>query len=201
MKYFIKVILLFSFLLSMISGCSDESTSPSENSGEIWPLKVGNQWIYKNHIIDSIGAPERVVLDTTTVIEMKVINNESWYKFYQDGIVQFKTYFRNRPDGLWAINGDESALIYKYPAKVGDVIFENEDEKLEVISVNTSITTPAGTFICYAYKETDYREIDGKIETTEKINYLSPDIGPIAGTVTSANIIKLRSELISYTLK
>ncbi|HYF02255.1 MAG TPA: hypothetical protein VEC36_02680 [Patescibacteria group bacterium] len=200
MNIFKRTALLI-FIMTGLYGCTDTSSNPSENTEEIWPLKVGNQWIYRIHIIDSIGAAERIVLDTTTVIDSKTIDNEIWYDIYQNGIVQLKIYFKNRPDGLWAIHKAESALVYKFPAKVGDILFENEDEKLEVISTDTSITTPAGIFKCYAYKETDYREIFGEIEITEKINYVSPNIGPVAASVQSSNGIKSRSELIRYTLK
>ncbi|MES2766500.1 MAG: hypothetical protein V4642_11555 [Bacteroidota bacterium] len=187
-------------IVIILSGCSDNSSNPAESTGEIWPLKVGNQWIFKIHVIDSIGAAERTVLDTSTVIGSKTINNEIWYDIYQDGIVQLKIYFKNRPDGLWAIHKDESALVYKFPAKVGDIMLEN-DEKLEVISTDTSITTPAGIFICYAYREINNFEFDGKSETTEKISYFAPNIGQIKSEVKSLRGHQSRSELISYTLK
>jgi len=76
------------------------------------------------------------------------------------------------------------------------------DEKLEVISTDTSITTPAGTFICYAYKETEQYEFNGKIEIIESISYVAPNIGPIKDvTKGGPNGHTSYSELISYTLK
>jgi hypothetical protein len=114
MKFFKRILVLPFLCIIVLSGCSDTSSNPAENQGEIWPLKVGNQWIYKIHVIDSIGAVERIVLDTTTVIDSKTINNEIWYDIYQDGIVQLKIYLKNRSDGLWVIHKDESALVYKF---------------------------------------------------------------------------------------
>ncbi|MES2766499.1 MAG: hypothetical protein V4642_11550 [Bacteroidota bacterium] len=203
--------LCFYVILVSIASCSDNSTEPDSAKSEgIIPLKVGNQWIFKRYEIDSTGNQIAEYRDTMKITGTKMFGSEVWYKTYisaGSGYITAEVFQLNRADGLW--NRDyieEPNLSIKFPAKVGDTFFSGEPDdpqdtmyhrKMHVISTDTMITTPAGTFKCYAYA---YYYNNSQI--LAQTLFYSPAIGYIKEELYAGKgLDRYGVELINYTLQ
>jgi hypothetical protein len=77
-------------------------------------------------------------------------------------------------------NGEE-VLLYKYPAVRGDLC-----PPFAVISTDTTITCPAGTFRCYGYLDTaTYTARSGRALLVTTRDFISPGTGLIRHEVTT----------------
>ncbi len=162
--------IIFSFLvvICLISACS-ESSSPTKHNDEIFPLAIGNKWVYQKTLGNGFDTTctYQIMMDT-------ILNNEKWYGY---GC----TLLQNNESGLWAILIDDSStnrnptLFYKYPALAGQE-YEYTDIKVKVISINEEVTVPAGKFICYHYRFPLYKEEYLEVYMDY---YLSPGVGMV----------------------
>ncbi len=185
-----KLILSLIAVLFIISACSD-SSSPSETN-EILPLKVGNEWWFKNTPYKGDDS-----LTMFNIIRKAKYFDEDWFVFNLSGK---QTLMKNKADGLWAIEFSEEFpdgkefVYFKYPAEIGTITYtESQEQKL--ISINEKVEVPAGVFNCYLYRSI-YKD-EGMSDI-----YLSPGTGFVKMIFykDSVNIIQTR-ELINYTLK
>jgi hypothetical protein len=140
----------------------------------------------------------------------KMFGSELWYKTYisaGSGYITAEVFQLNRADGLW--NRDyieEPNLAVKFPAQVGDIFYSGEPDdpqdtmyhrRTYVLSTDTIITTPAGTFSCYAYGY-----YYNNSQTLAQQIFYSPTVGYIKEEIYSGvNLDHYGVELISYTLK
>lgn len=156
-------IALFLGLLLFFSSCKKDSTptEPQSNAGEILPLKVRNQWIGRVTNLDSPSQPSH--LDTMVVTKDTVIQNQEWFF-----ITGWYLYVTNRTDGLWAYDGSQTWLLWKYPAAAGES-YRRLSDTVTVVSTDAIPNVPAGTYRCYQYR----------IEGSDFSAYVSPNIGPI----------------------
>ncbi len=190
-----SLILIIVFLLSTLSffGCKDHDTNPLVIADVIYPLTIGNTWIFKVLSYDTLGNQYELMPSQILITGDTVIQGQQCYLGYE-------TYF-NRSDGLYCFTGDSGspfALLYKYPAKVGDSYSEG-NRTITVVSVNDTITVPAGTFVCYHY------EVLAPYADTEE-RYLAPKIGlvmvesyhPLSG---GRKYKAFSQELTSYTVR
>jgi hypothetical protein len=188
-------------LSALLSGCGgDDNSTNSIHVKQIWPLKVGNQWIFEWRESDSAG---NVIVVDTSVLEVKkdtLIDGEMWYIITEDGArtdVSVPTTVRS--DGLW-VGGSSGELFAKYPAAVNDTFVSGVDTAI-VESVNDMVAVPAGAFICYKYK---YPESAGS--RAYQYRYFSPGVGFIKGEEylkTDGGYIfrNILMVLLSYELK
>ena len=184
----------------LIAGCSkdddDNNNDQNNQSGVLVSLEMGNWWLaaYEYNI------PGFTYQDTfeCRVEEQVNISGDMYYLISNFG------YCRNGADGLYVFGelGDPISLWYKYPASAGDEYIalgdvENEDYLVQVLSTNTVVTTPAGTFSCYRYKITG---VEGSIhEDYLSYVYGSPNVGFIK-RYTESDISTEESELIDYSI-
>ncbi len=174
---FIFTSMIFAALsLVFLASCDDEPTDNDINHMQIWPMEVGNFWVYQSATIleDSILGYDTVKF----VVSGKVsISGSEWFLMGGEGKPKKEMYI-NKPDGLWkdkydsgmTVNTQDIRMILKYPTKTGDKIFW-KDETTETVAKNIPVSTPAGNFKCLHYLNRAYREID---------LYFCPGIGMIS---------------------
>jgi hypothetical protein len=152
--YFLLTLIgLFSF-----SGCSSSSEpcTPIKTSGPIIPLAIGNEWIYRvTQYQDESGIIGFVHYDTMRVIRDSLIGGEKWY-LMTDG------WSTNRSDGLWGLyyvtpDSTIPVLLWKYPAKSGEVI-RKLDDSIMVVSIDSAISIPYGCFLTNQYMVKIYNQ-------------------------------------------
>ena len=170
------LLILYLFIFSLIN-CSKDSPTSSDESKEIWPLKVGNYWLYV------ISSNMDSIVEKIEVIGTKMINNNeiSQLKFYDYENNYIDTLlFKNENDGVYFYTEKgQKYLVFKYPVKVGDKWFNVfEAGQIECISTNTSIQTPAGKFSCVVYRFSG-KEEDQSLKAYTEV-YMSPNVGWVA---------------------
>jgi hypothetical protein len=148
LSYFLACGMLATFL---ILGCGKKSDNPASASPSVtisgpFPLKVGNVWNYKLTSFDTSGvalaAPQDFVYQIT---KDTAVFNEQWY------CMSGALYYINRTDGVWRVFNGTPVLFFKYPAKLSDS-YSSSIGRIRVMSIDTSITVPKGTFHCYQYR-------------------------------------------------
>ena len=188
-KLFIVLIAIFSF------SCSKDDNTTNSNpipiTKDIYPLAVGNQWIFKNNITSEI--------DTITITSSFDSNGDKIYAFY--GYDDFSFDFDNPDQGffyrdkdLWTYMSGIKKLFIPYTRVNGYVSLRSDSVKtLTILSTNETVTVPAGTFNCYKYYYVAIYQ-----GSTGKYYWLADGIG----------VVKLQhensseaDELITYTLK
>jgi hypothetical protein len=150
-----KYFFLFFLVFIIISGCKD-NVPPTEasnsrdslaSSKEIWPMAVGNKWTYDIFSYDTSGNVTGTSSGLIYVIRDSIINNCIWYKLSPS-----YNWYTNSDSGLYRRDGTNTCLYYKYPGMINDSYYaEPYGNTAYIISTDTSITTKAGKYSCYAY--------------------------------------------------
>jgi hypothetical protein len=165
---FVSCLLAFGLLaMILVVGCGKKNDNPISSSTPTtisgpFPLKVGNVWNYKLTSFDTSGvalaAPQDFVYQIT---KDTTVFNEQWY------CMSGALFYINRGDGVWRVFNGIPVLFFKYPAKVSDS-YSSSLGRIRVMSVDTSITVPKGTYHCYQYRlsqangsQFDYYFIEG----------------------------------------
>lgn len=211
MKVKSKYILFLSLFILAIS-CS-ESTAPlnykRSQKDEIMPLAVGNYWKYKTISPESLrnGDVYTLKVDREFINDGKTLFELSQSNIYYVGFVSDIRV--NTVTGLetnhYLFEGNkEFELLYKYPAKLGDIYPKPINDSIpfyEVLTTSKIITTPAGTFPCYAYRYTNRRyNIDIKGDTigyyiSEYLDYCAVGVGMVK-SVKSYRDYDIKGKLI-----
>ena len=162
------------------AGCQDNSvfTGSTNGDGQLYPLKVGNYWNYTYQRYDSSG----VAIDTTKWAEVvdgdTSIGGQKYYSIADafTRFIGFKMYYTNKVDGVYLFLFDTNSfsMVYKYPAKVNDLVIRYSDT-LQVVSMRQTVKTPAGEFDCVVYQKVTRINAIWSYERT----YISPGIGKI----------------------
>jgi hypothetical protein len=158
---------------------SDKSTAPVK---QIWPLAVGNIWVYS-------GVP--YTDDTARVLSDTIISNEAWFLYARWGTRSLLT---NRTDGLYLYDtapGHSGArLLMRYPpaSPASYVITYAPFDTLvtrtvDIGSLDTSIQTPGEHFSCihYAFDVVTYRFNNLPVEIPRVDYCMAPGIGDVSG--------------------
>ena len=120
-------------------------SSPVTNVDVIIPLAVGNQWVTHTASWDSSGRPNVTLVDTARIVRDTTVQFERWFVDKTGSCVT------NRPTGYWVLSNSVPDLFLKYPVSLNDSYVYGNDS-VQVVSMDTSITVPAGTFNCVGYK-------------------------------------------------
>ena len=174
--------------LAFFYGCKN-STAPGNNN-VMMPLTTGNSWTYQDTVY---GSGNEYILDGTFTITINgsaVINGKKYATF--DDILSSPT--RNDAQGTWTLRKDSTRseyLEFKYPGLVRDVFnFDttttpttNGNEEVvyghaQIITTDTLITVPAGTFNCYGYEYDYFTQQDGKLYIKD-LTYCATNVGYI----------------------
>lgn len=154
------------------------------------PITIGNSWTYQDTVY---GSGNEYVLDQTfsiTIISSVVINGKKYATF--DDMLSSPT--RNDALGTWTLRLDSTRteyLEFKYPGSLGDVFdFDTTTTPTtnggtqvvyghaQIITTDTLITVPAGTFHCYGYEYDYFTMQDGKLYSKD-LSYCAPNVGCI----------------------
>ena len=117
----------------------------------IMPLVTGNTWKGTVSAYDEDGDFIYSYYDSLKLVGTATINYETYW-VEDDG-----TAYSNQTDGLYRrLPGGEVHLFLKYPVTMLDYWDGDTDldEFYQLLDVDTTITTPAGTFDCILYKVT-----------------------------------------------
>ena len=143
--------------LILIAACDTTGIPSDDFAGEsLIPLEIGNQWIWRTteqSFVD--GWQDSTYVDTTRVVADVLLDDERWYQLRTNGEEALAT---NRPSGYWKSGpgGIGAHLVYQYPAEVGDTfpaISAHDSSYVRVMSLDTTITVPAGTFQAVHYAQ------------------------------------------------
>jgi hypothetical protein len=157
---------LLPFIALVAVGCTS-TTHPNvlpSGSQTIWPLAIGNRWVFRATVFDSSGNQRSTWIDTLKIVSDTLFGSDRWYVQVGFG-GKGKFFLQNRANGLW---GD--GLEYEYPATRNDTYRLGDSTKIIVISADSLITVPAGTFHTVVY------QFPGPPLTYE---YFSPGVGPV----------------------
>jgi len=119
---------------------------PPQSPTYIVPLALDNEWTFIRTQYDTLGIVTRIDTINYSIVNDTLIGNQHWFK--ED---YFSFYYYNDSQGLWRWN-PYPKLIYKYPAKVGDIFFNDYLWEIKVISIDTLINTPKRKLSCYQYQ-------------------------------------------------
>jgi hypothetical protein len=200
-----RISIIFVCLSSVIiSGCkkNDLIVNPLVDVKGIIPLSVGAQWNYNVYAIDTMNVLQLVNTLSYKIISDSIINNIRWYKFSKINRYSWENpsefLCTNTQVGLISRISSGSQLVFKYPAAVQDSFYVNEVVNyLHVISIDTLITIPVGTFHCYAFENNQpvfYSAYGGSRE----ILYLSPDAGLVKVEAYASPQVGIKMYLWSY---
>lgn len=171
MKKTLISVLLAVLVIFGFSQCSDDPSNPSSNS-VLMPLVKGNWWTYSQTKYDSLGNVEKQDYETVKIEFDTLISGVSYYLFGESLV-------RNTDNGfsVYEVEDDDIylSLLFKYPASVGEQ-WAIDNDTMQLVSNNFSVTTPKGTFSCYKYK--NWRSYDYGV-TTHFYNYFCPGTGLI----------------------
>jgi len=161
-RYFISLVLIY---IAVLVGCGDStSTSSNETIQQVFPLKVGNQWIYSYQEFQNDGG---LRIDDTSRF---FITDESSFLGHTaftilvngDTSKQVMFYYVGQSD-LYSVElGQYIFIQLRYPINIGksvallDTIYPNGDTRKEFIvlrSKNESIIVPAGAFTCLHFDD------------------------------------------------
>ncbi|MES2766498.1 MAG: hypothetical protein V4642_11545 [Bacteroidota bacterium] len=209
---FLKVFFL-SCVSTVILSCGENSTEPA-NTGQLLPSEAGNYFNYDNSFYEPDGTIREVVRDTVIVSSLTMkFDNEHWfglqYYFSNSSTRIIDTdFWLNKTDGLWQRGGPYGGAshIAKFPAQAGERFLKTRDTSYggtvletfrKVISTNTSITVPAGTFAVHVYKDET-----GGASSILKTDYYAPGRGLIKSEIYGLDGKLLRvSELAEFGKK
>ena len=139
------VILLLSVC---VLSCGKDDNNPVEpqHRNDIFPLEIGNYWIYERITLYGGGYE----LDTVeySVPRDTTIEGERWFKLAQDG--QETVWCVNRSDGHWRA-GPPEYLYYKYPTQTGDQYWISNGNTITVENDSDMVNVTAGEFCCVSY--------------------------------------------------
>ncbi len=192
--------LLLSLTIFMLSSCKKSNPVGPSSSQQILPLKLGNIWLMEYTVYDSTGTVEGMVYDTDTVARDTVISGITWY--HVSGKV-FDGYFADKSDGLYGLSSPTvEALLFKYPAKVGDTWNAQVDisttYQVTLQSDNASVTVPKGTYVCYDYQMLLNSQPGFEVYLNPGLGFVAMDVYSI--TKSGRSYKQAYGELTSVTL-
>ena len=186
-----KKLVFFIVTVLFLASCIDDTTEPGKITGIgpfIMPLKIGNQWINLDSSFDSNGGYLWSYMDTVIILKDTILDSEKAY------LTNYNHIFQNRSDGLYYKNyssllNDRFYLYLKYPVISGETfqvitqvnMIRLDTVPIKVVSVDTMVTTEAGTFKCNHYKliHFDTTSILKDLDVDSILYFYSPDIGRI----------------------
>lgn len=169
-----KYQIVIGLIISLVIISCDTSTNPAENL-QIFPLKVGNIWIYQNYSVFNEDSLTKKGLDTIRVMKDTIISN---YKFYYVNYFGGVYDFGYNQDSLFAFVDPTNQYlkpspIYAFPCSVGDIYFSDLG-LCRVENTDTMIRITSGNYHCIKYKFYHRNELG---EGPNNYHYCSPGIG------------------------
>lgn len=185
-------------MVAIFIGCEETNGPPNgeeippEIDGAVWPLEVGNEWVFEvqewnDSLGDYVVYNERYVVDTAFKHDGNRVAKVRLEYFVEDTVFQgFTFWWGNTVSGLYEYSSygddflpyDTPHLLFKYPAVDGEVFQSyapNPSDPVEMgfIALMPVVEVPAGSFDnCVGYQ---YYEPPGE----NIYYYFVPDTGYI----------------------
>ena len=170
------------------------------------PLSIGNKWIGQRTVYESGSAV--TTPDTLEIVATENLRGETWYK------AKTGERFINRSEGL-EVTGDSfcGRVVSKYPARAGEDIFISSETILlsdnaepfnldivnKTISIDSSITVPAGSYAAHLYRIEPRDTVARMIRPVSR--FYVPDLGPVRIDVERMGVLVERWELLEAVLR
>ncbi len=166
MKHKIVIIsCLLVFLLSIVGGCKPQATQPTPNKppatgtkneavqpGQFLPMSQGNYWYYQGRGMEYAAFNRKVLYTKDNYAQLSEDNGgtvtTTIYETTPEALkrVYFEGESYNPPNMLeQGFTPNENMIILRSPINEGTK-WDNKDGSREIVDVNVSIETPAGTF-------------------------------------------------------
>lgn len=108
-----KIFAIISIFFLLLIFCSEQSTTPINQSIELLPLRIGNYWIYRVGIKDSYNDTILSFQDTLRVIGQ---TERGFLLRSRLQIILLNGYYKNGEDGLYM----NDTLQFKFPGAAGE---------------------------------------------------------------------------------
>jgi len=196
LKNKIKQFLYFVILLLTFTSCKTDNpvdiNTPS--TSVLLPLDVGNSWTFRRTEYNTNGSVNYI--DTIT---QNIVKDSSLYGFKWSFESYEQFLYQNDKQGLW-IFYTEPRLYYRYPSSPNVHFVQNYDT-VTVVSTDTLITTPAGSFHCYHYK-IDFNNFPINQFICPDLGFVNMEYGYYYYTPPIwSSYLYIRLELLSYNIK
>lgn len=208
MNFKISFSILFLFLILILISCDDSPTEPNE-SKELWPFKIGNQWVWKYTAYDTLGNVRDLSYDTLTVVGTMICNGNQCYLIEtSDNDTVMFAFFGERLNRVYeGDNGYEFDQLFKYPVKSGETFFVRNDsmQLCTVKSLKEQVVCPSGKYSTIKYELSRKYEDDDEF-TVKEYSYFCPGVGLVRDELiryktNNSPYITTIIELQSYRLK
>ena len=150
----LKVLSGLCIIIITFVGCNDKSNAQKE----LWPLKIGNQWIYKTMESDNLSEFE---YDTLTVTKDTIINQKKWFMVEHTKWSSISWILRYENDDLKLFRDDDDEILFlKYPDGIDNNIYLSE--KGDTVKIIENVTTKIGDrkYNCIQYQFIDKSEFN-----------------------------------------
>ena len=193
-----RFLLLLTIIVTSLNSCKKDSNpisnAPNDQTIELLPLKIGNNWTMQRTLYSPPGTFWLVDAMTFIVRSDTVLDNQTWYLTTEGAL-------RNGTDGLYAYNLGP-LLVFKYPSIPNDT-FSIQGNTITVISTNEPKKVGPNLLLCYHYSESILSSNDILLQY-----YFAPGIGWVhleeavgGGTPTENCELTATYDLIDYHLK
>ena len=162
--------------LLLLSSCSDNTTEPTQ-SYDIWPLKVGNYWVYQTTQYTPDGSILDQTVNTYKVVEEVTINSQKAYIIQINPDSLYNDYLEPIFKNEQGINGftylrDTFHLVYKNPVSDNETyLVQGATCKVNFVNLPKQILNLKTESIKYTFTST-IPEDQHKFEI-----YFSKDVG------------------------
>lgn len=180
--------LFFLLAVLLFIGCKKDSQPPVvQEAPQLWPLKIGNFWIYNRTAYYEDGTVKSSFSDTLAVVDRTQKDNETYFQLlWSTRANEIPPLLRTEEAAVYAYseNSKKSLLLFKHPVAEGEVLYtETHGESIQKC------------IAAVALYPTDSRQVHKVIirnwDKGTLTSYLLVDFKPGIGL----------SEQVSYTLK
>lgn len=176
MRIYLTLLVAAVFTAAGLTGCGGDEEESAADTTVLFPLEVGNEWVYNLSKYDENFELLGESTDTVKVTLEWQIDTLKWHYVYTASNFNY-TMMLNMPEGLywWRCNAMQSPegepfLAFKYPAEKGESwFFANKIMTLE--DTSETVYTEYGTFDALRYK------LEDSLSTQKVYFSIVPDTG------------------------
>lgn len=179
----LKVLSGLCIIIITLVGCNDNSNTHKE----LWPLKIGNQWIYKTMESDNLSEFE---YDTLTVTKDTIINQKKWFMVEHTKWSSISWILRYENDDLIILGDENDEVVFmKYPDGLNNNTYLTIGGDSVKVIENVTVNIDNRKYNCFHYqgireKSNESNELDESDEFDYKFNpadglYCVPGIGVV----------------------
>ena len=210
MKYLVFSLLIASFLFSCQDDDQATSTTPIvEEDLDLFPLELGNYWVYQVVKIDTLGNEEILSEnDTVMVVGTRLINDEVYFTIEESNFFGFNsspTTVHLRDSSGFLVN--DAGVTLLSTTDFDEVIFTQEigpariDYTME--STPEIVSVPLGDFDCLNYSGIATNLNDDINPPREQFKFYSEGVGLVSSNIffISSRNFTWERRLIDFSLR